>query len=105
MRLAVIASASPPLSVEALHIAIEEAKRGSDVDVYSALCDALSQVAPQDPLATADKGWISQRSKNTRIETDRLEQELRGYKNNLIKESIRVREILKWVERSEGVII
>ncbi len=35
-------------------------------------------------------GWIDRMTKQTKAETDRLELELKGYKNNLIKESIRV---------------
>lgn len=52
--------------------------------------DSLHQIVPDDPDATPDLGWIDRTIKQVRTETDRLEQELKGYKNNLIKESIRV---------------
>jgi hypothetical protein len=38
----------------------------------------------------ADSAWMEKKDKQNRAETTRLEHELKGYKNNLIKESIRV---------------
>jgi COP9 signalosome complex subunit 1 len=38
----------------------------------------------------ADSAWIEKKDKQNKAETTRLEHELKGYKNNLIKESIRV---------------
>jgi COP9 signalosome complex subunit 1 len=37
-----------------------------------------------------DPAWAQQQEKANNLETGRLEAELKGYKNNLIKESIRV---------------
>lgn len=37
-----------------------------------------------------DKAWIESTRKSNKDETKRLEAELRGYKHNLVKESIRV---------------
>ena len=37
-----------------------------------------------------DLAWVDKMTRQVTIETDRLEAELKGYKNNLIKESIRV---------------
>lgn len=51
---------------------------------------ALVAVAPNEPEATIDQEWTERSQKVVKAETDRLEHELRGYKNNLIKESIRV---------------
>jgi len=48
------------------------------------------QVAPSDPVTIKDQDWIESTSRQVRAETTRLENELKGYKNNLIKESIRV---------------
>lgn len=53
--------------------------------------EILRQIAPEDPDAADDLGWIDKMTKQVKVETDRLEQELKGYKNNLIKESIRVK--------------
>ncbi len=58
--------------------------------MYRAAVDCLQQAAPKDPDATLDTAWVDRMTKQVKIETDRLEQELKGYKNNLIKESIRV---------------
>ena len=49
------------------------------------------EVAPDDPDAVLDRMWMEKTRKKVKIETDRMELELKGYKNNLIKESIRVR--------------
>jgi len=43
-----------------------------------------------------DPVWAAQQEKKNATETARLENELKGYKNNLIKESIRVS--LTWAE-------
>ena len=50
----------------------------------------LEAVAPSEPEATRDQVWIDTVDKKNQAETARLETELKGYKNNLIKESIRV---------------
>lgn len=50
----------------------------------------LKEIAPEDEDGNPDIAWIDRTSKKVTIDTDRLEQELKGYKNNLIKESIRV---------------
>ncbi len=76
--------------MEALKAAVAEAKRGRDVGMYQAAVGYLQQVAPGDPDAIVDAAWVDRMSKQVNMETDRLEQELKGYKNNLIKESIRV---------------
>lgn len=70
--------------------AIAEAKRGKDVSRHEAAVATLREIAPDDPDATPDLGWIDRMNKQVKAETERLELELKGYKNNLIKESIRV---------------
>jgi len=42
------------------------------------------------PSAAPDLNWVDTKQRQVKAETDRLEGELKGYKNNLIKESIRV---------------
>jgi COP9 signalosome complex subunit 1 len=37
-----------------------------------------------------DTAWVEKKTREVREEHDRLEHELKSYKNNLIKESIRV---------------
>jgi COP9 signalosome complex subunit 1 len=54
-------------------------------------------MAPNEPEAVLDTEWVDRTQKLVRAETDRLEHELRGYKNNLIKESIRVCYVYHYV--------
>lgn len=64
--------------------------RGCNPDTYSKATTLLYEISPKDSLATPDVEWVEKRNKENKRETERLEQELKGYKNNLIKESIRV---------------
>ncbi|KAL5336743.1 CSN complex subunit 1 [Aspergillus crustosus] len=89
-RLFLIGTCSSYLAVEALKAAIAEAKSGKDVSRYLHAVQALADVAPHEAEATVDREWSDRLTKVVRSETDRLEHELRGYKNNLIKESIRM---------------
>ncbi|CAA9965333.1 COP9 signalosome protein [Pyrenophora teres f. maculata] len=89
-RLHHIGAHSPYLAVDAYRLAIAEAKRGKNVDLYTALVEELSNIAPKDPAALIDTAWVEKKSREVRDEHDRLEHELKSYKNNLIKESIRM---------------
>ena len=86
-----IGRTSTYLSVEALKAAVVAAKAGKDVSLYERAVDLLAKVAPTESEAAVDQRWVEQTSREVKAETDRLEGELKGYKNNLIKESIRVR--------------
>ncbi|KAJ2966890.1 hypothetical protein NQ176_g9932 [Zarea fungicola] len=79
-----------PLRLEALKAAISEAKNGTDVSHYKQAWDCIRKVAPNEPEATRDDAWIDATEKSNKAETHRLESELKGYKHNLIKESIRM---------------
>ena len=89
-RLYLIGISSLYLCLEALKAAIAEAKRGKDVGQYQLAVAALHEIAPDDQDSKQDLGWIDKMNKQVKSESDRLELELKGYKNNLIKESIRV---------------
>jgi COP9 signalosome complex subunit 1 len=89
-RLVSIFHSDSNFSMPALHLAITEAKAGVNVENYMTLASMLHSVAPDDPLATVDEAWVEATTKTAQAETARLEQELKQYKNNLIKESIRV---------------
>lgn len=80
------------LSKEALRMAVKVAKGGKNVDRYKEAVACLEYVSSQDPsgFAELDVEWIEAREKQVKQETDKLEHELKGYKNNLIKESIRM---------------
>lgn len=71
-------------------MAIAEAKKGKNVNLYLQLVEELSGIAPQDPAALTDTTWAEKKAQEIQREQDRLEHELKSYKNNLIKESIRV---------------
>lgn len=79
-----------PLCVEALKAAVVEAKSGKDVQRYREVWEVIRAVAPSEPEAVFDQDWADKVTKETQDETHRLQQQLKGYKNNLIKESIRV---------------
>ncbi|KAF2818711.1 COP9 signalosome-like protein complex subunit 1 [Ophiobolus disseminans] len=89
-RLHHIGSHSPYLAADAYRLAIAEAKHGKNVDLYTTLVDEFSNIAPQDPAALTDVAWAEKKTRETQQEQDRLEHELKSYKNNLIKESIRM---------------
>lgn len=89
-RLNLISATSTYLSVDALHAAITEAKQGKDVTLYTVLTDRLHQIIPDDPLGVPDVQWCERKAKEVKAELESLEQQLKQYKNNLIKESIRV---------------
>jgi COP9 signalosome complex subunit 1 len=69
---------------------VSEAKSGQDVDRYERAASLLKKLAPNEQDAALDTQWMENMRKSVRAETERLENELKGYKNNLIKESIRV---------------
>lgn len=90
-RLFLIGRSSVPLCVEALKAAVIEAKRGRDVQRYRDAVECLRIAAPSEPEAALDQTWVDAMETSNRDETHRLTNELKMYKNNLIKESIRVR--------------
>ncbi|KAJ5156585.1 COP9 signalosome subunit 1 (CsnA), partial [Penicillium capsulatum] len=89
-RLYLIGTTSTLLSTDALKAAVIEAKSGKDVALYEKAVRALAEVAPNDPDASLHSAWVQEVQLSVRAQSERLEQELRGYKNNLIKESIRM---------------
>lgn len=70
--------------------AIAEAKLGRQWDRYNDAVKALSTIAPADPESVLDHAWAAALAKRNKHDTDQLEAQLKGYKNNLIKESTRV---------------
>ncbi|KAL1863208.1 hypothetical protein Plec18170_000038 [Paecilomyces lecythidis] len=89
-RLFLIGNCSTYLSTEALKAAVTDAKSGKDVGRYEKAVRALAEVAPNESESILDTEWVDRTQKLVKAETDRLEHELKGYKNNLIKESIRM---------------
>ncbi|RVX74633.1 hypothetical protein B0A52_01759 [Exophiala mesophila] len=89
-RLHLIASCSPVLAEEASRLAVLEAKKGSDVRNYTEAAALYKKVARDSSADVLDPTWATKQEKKNNAETARLENELKGYKNNLIKESIRM---------------
>lgn len=89
-RLLLIGTTAPLLAPEALRAAVAEAKQGRDVGRYDAVLAAIREILPGDINAVPDSAWVDRTNRQVKAESDRLETELKGYKNNLIKESIRV---------------
>lgn len=89
-RLFLIGTSSVPLCVDALKAAVAEAKRGRDIKRYNDAVDFLRLVAPGEPEAQVDQAWLNSTEKANKSETQRLTTELKAYKNNLIKDSVRV---------------
>jgi COP9 signalosome complex subunit 1 len=95
-RLHHIGSHSTYLAIEAYRAAIAEAKQGKNVKLYLSLAEDFAQIAPKDPAALIDTAWAEETTRKVQAEQDKLEHELKSYKNNLIKESIRVRCERNW---------
>lgn len=50
----------------------------------------LAIIAPEEREALYDQEWMDTTTARNKAETAKLESELKQYKNNLVKESIRV---------------
>lgn len=59
------------------------------MELYVRLCELAKQLGMED-LGASDGEYVARQQESNRRETVRLEGELRGYKNNLIRESIRM---------------
>ena len=80
-----------PLCVDALKAAISEALAGKDVARYQHAVALLRVAAPLDPLGTPDAAWVTNTDRENKEEAVQLETALKHSKNNLVKDSIRVR--------------
>ncbi|KAK3943014.1 COP9 signalosome complex subunit 1 [Diplogelasinospora grovesii] len=89
-RLSLIGRSCVPLCVDALKAAVAEAKRNRDTQRYREAVECLRMAAPSDPESNVDHDWIIKTEQANVAETNRLISELKGYKNNMIKESIRM---------------
>ncbi|TDZ68191.1 COP9 signalosome complex subunit 1 [Colletotrichum trifolii] len=89
-RLFLIGRTCVPLCVDALKAAVAEAKQGQDVQRYRDVFDLIHVAAPSEPESIFDHQWVEENERANRARTQSLENELKGYKMNLIKESIRM---------------
>lgn len=85
-----IGQCSVPLCVDALKAAVIEAKSGRNVKAYVTAQELLERLAPAQPEAKPDQAWVDRTEKENQVKTRELENQLKGYKNNLVKESVRV---------------
>ncbi|KAK4553313.1 hypothetical protein LTR86_009613 [Recurvomyces mirabilis] len=89
LRLSHVAIHCPTLARQAMTMAISTAKEGKDVRLYTRLCELADQLGFSD-LGMPDDEHIAKQEESNRRQLSKLESELRGYKNNLIRESIRM---------------
>ncbi|KAI8825606.1 26S proteasome subunit RPN7-domain-containing protein [Fimicolochytrium jonesii] len=92
VRLLHIAEWSPPLSIDAYKLALQELRNTLDyqlyIDVHRKLNHSLEE--RRQPPVALDAAWVNHAKKEFKDKSEKLEQELKGYKVNLIKESIRM---------------
>lgn len=79
------------LCIDVFKVVIKEVKGGKDVCRYKEVWDVIWIVVLNDFDVVWDEEWIDWIMRVNKIEIVCFEIELKGYKNNLIKESIRVR--------------
>jgi COP9 signalosome complex subunit 1 len=90
-RLRFIALKSPALQIDALKYAIRLIKETTlNVPLYQETAEQLRLLFPSSPETMIDQSWMDHATRTTKYTTEKLEAELKNYKNNLIKESIRV---------------
>ncbi|KAH8549334.1 26S proteasome subunit RPN7-domain-containing protein [Umbelopsis sp. PMI_123] len=92
-RACFIAERCPALEVEAYKIALVETQTNSlDTQKYEHIITRLNAAlkARNEPELPVDKEWIQTTQKQAKATAEKLEAELRNYKNNMIKESIRM---------------
>jgi COP9 signalosome complex subunit 1 len=91
-RLKFVALKSQPLQVDALRHAIRLLKDTTlNVALYQETVEQLRLQNTSFPESSLDQTWMDNAARTTKLTTEKLEAELKNYKNNLIKESIRVR--------------
>lgn len=89
-RLMLIGMSSVPLHADALKAAVVEAKKGKNIERYQEAWGYLRLASPDDPDAVFDKAWEDQTTEDNKATINRYEAEIKVYKNNLVKESIRM---------------
>ena len=89
-RLILIGETSSFLGLDALRAAVTEAKTGRDVGRFEEAITRLESLAPEEAQKMKDPSWADKAAIDNQRGLAKLEAELKGYKNNLVKESIRV---------------
>ncbi|KAI8989078.1 G protein pathway suppressor 1 [Trametes punicea] len=97
-RLLHIMSVCPALAPQALQLAVAEALKGRDTNLYREIfnryerihADAGDEIPHLSVLAEPDEHWIEETNLRNQAEKTKLEVELKTYSSNMIKESIRM---------------
>ncbi|CAG8824622.1 25821_t:CDS:2, partial [Gigaspora rosea] len=92
-RLLFIAKRCPPLQIDAYKLALQELRDSSlDHNKYLNTANKLNEVLTSQgyPSYPVDNAWVETTQKRAKAALERLEVELKNFKNNLIKESIRM---------------
>ncbi|CAG8535831.1 18266_t:CDS:2, partial [Racocetra persica] len=92
-RLLFIAKRCPPLQIDAYKLALQELRDNSlDHNKYLNTANKLNEVLASQgyPSYPVDNAWVETTQKRAKTTLERLEVELKNFKNNLIKESIRM---------------
>jgi COP9 signalosome complex subunit 1 len=76
--------------LDAYKLALSELESTRNVNLYVKVLDQIRALNPSEIDEMVVNEWISQTRKSNQATLAKLESELRNYKNNLIKESIRV---------------
>lgn len=97
-RLVHIIHLCPSIALEAFQLAVQYIHRSRDPSQYQFLASAYEQVAslpeyslpPVSELPPLNSKWVDEVLAKNQAERTKLENELKTYNNNMIKESIRV---------------
>lgn len=91
-----IAHHSEFLAVEAVKLAIHKLRdpKSNDTHRYREAVKLLQTFSPGDSDAVLDAAWVDRTSREVADKSEKIEAELKSYKHNLIKESIRVSFVL-----------
>ncbi|KAL1920755.1 uncharacterized protein VTP21DRAFT_11390 [Calcarisporiella thermophila] len=90
-RLIFIAERCPPLRIDAYSLALKEIKETTyDVQKYTQTLQRLNEARGVETESAEIKSWAETTQRRANQLTEKLEQELRTYKNNSIRESIRM---------------
>lgn len=91
-RLEFIGDYCPPLRIDAYQIALKDLLNTFDTDTYFRIAKKLNDAltAQGKNLFVVDTDWVAKTHKTASNKQERLEAELKNYKSNYIKESIRM---------------
>ncbi|XP_078154444.1 COP9 signalosome complex subunit 1 [Carex rostrata] len=76
------------MKLEALRMAYDEIKKGEDTNLHREVSSKIRNRL--GPKYTVDNAWVESVEKRAALRRDKLDNELNGYRTNLIKESIRM---------------